>query len=291
MRHALALYGADSLGKRTHFGKLLKDFDYSSDECDNDVDNGNGDDAGRSLAPSTRCARGRATSPEAEAVPGSRAESSTLPLEPLPLLRSVFPPFFHLPSAASASTEAAYMPWPSSSLLATGAEPPREEELLPDEYDSGAEEAEVLEDDVLDRADQAAEKQALEALWARVGRSGNEDEGDGASKKKGKEKAQAAPCRKRKAQEESSRESANEGGSDEEAGEGEDADAEADTGRGKRKGAKAGTGARARGRPRKRRKTTKFLTQDQLMFVEPGRDSRSRIKSSVYVHSSADESE
>ena len=77
----------------------------------------------------------------------------------------------------------------------------------------------------------------------------------------------------------------------EEAGEGEDADAEADTGRSKRKGAKAGTGARARGRPRKRRKTTKFLTQDQLMFVEPGRDSRSRIKSSVYVHSSADESE
>ena len=249
----------------------------------------------RSTRPRTRR---NCSDPLSRSATDGGAESGSAPtdlqIESLSLIRTIFPPYMHIssPASDSAAHAAAYMPWPSSSLLATAPEPLWADELLPETFDSEAEEAELLAEDQLDRADQAAAKQAQKSLWDKVfsasgpdcawTRPGAEAGPDGERDAEHGDKAR--PPRKRR-----SEEVADEDDSSREI-------VEADRSTGKRSfGAGSGANGKTKtvvplrrgGRPRKKLKSVKHYTQEKLMYAAPAGDSK--IKSAVYVESSDDE--
>ena len=302
VKHALALYGADSLDKHSHFAELLGEYGQTESEEEEEVAEQSEDR--KPVAPPAHRTRTREATPLADA----EDPAADSPLQPLPVLRSIFPPFIYFPSSSAArghasdpTLAAAYMPWPSSSLLATAPEPPTDDDLLPTTFDADAEEEELQEEDALDKEDQIVAARAQKALWDRVSASAGVDTGEQGravtSGDGGGERpvvARGRPPRKRKSPEEdgedegASRKSAEEGGSPEPKDAGESADADASAGPGAQgETEEAKVPPQTRGRPRKRYKTTRFMTQEQLMFTEPNKSSK--IKSSVYVHSSDDE--
>ncbi|OSC97196.1 hypothetical protein PYCCODRAFT_1481440 [Trametes coccinea BRFM310] len=293
VKHALALYGADSLDKRAHFAGLLKKLDLEADADEQESVDGDGppspDTPLRSLQGTDAVSAGPDEGEDPE-------NDSDPPLPPLSVLRMIFPPFFDLPRStvldndghkADAPDPAAYMPWPSSSLLSADAEPPREEELLPETIDEAALVAELLEDENIDKEDRLREVRDENALWVRFGGkkaavsapSAPHSEGDAGGT--AEERPPVLPVgekiarpRKRKRQPRGRSKSVTVEVSEDGAGSGvAGGGAEADG------GSREGTVER-RVR-RKKGKGIAHLTEDQLRFMEP--DPNGRIKSSVYV--------
>ncbi|KAH9933157.1 uncharacterized protein BXZ73DRAFT_46610 [Epithele typhae] len=183
VKHALTLYGAEFLDKDAHFAGLLASFDSPSDE----------DDAQFPVSDHGSCSRSvDDNDPETGTVDeGSTASSS------LSLLRTIFPPIYHLPSsihpsdpkstAADGVVPATFMPWLAAPAVG---EPPHEDDLLSVDFPQQDMEAELDEEDELDAADCHADKVAHHAfdvrrkrhsMAERADRDGNgkEDEGLG----------------------------------------------------------------------------------------------------------------
>lgn len=98
-------------------------------------------------------------------------------MQPLSLLRTIFPPFMNPPSSglhageeSRSLDESIYMPWPSSSLLSTASEPPRDEDLIPEDFDEDALAHELAEEQRLGYQDHARDIQVEKELWTRMGR-------------------------------------------------------------------------------------------------------------------------
>ncbi|KAI8978759.1 hypothetical protein BD414DRAFT_494305 [Trametes punicea] len=300
VKHALALYGADSLDKRAHFAGLLKRLalDHSDGAGDEDGTGdedrtGNEDGAVESNGYNSEETSERPSSPDMLFRAGAAPNRQRAPTDeilnaehvpqPLSALRMIFPPLFNIPYTGQnedhegmiAPDPAAYMPWPSSSLLAVSAEPPLEEDLLPETTDEGALVAELLEDDDIDKDDRAREAEEENALWLRFGgnpaaalvtnASGDAAAGDSAEEKPLVTSASEKPSRKRKRKRRPR-------GRSKSAVVGNDQGDEHD-------GVQESTAER-RVR-RKRGRGTAHLNEDQLRFMEP--DPNGRIKSSVYV--------
>ncbi|OJT10645.1 hypothetical protein TRAPUB_12839 [Trametes pubescens] len=280
VKHALALFGADSLDKRSHFAGLLNKLGLDEERDRQEVVEVSDDESAE-----------RDDIEAEEAAPGD-AETSETPLEPLSALRMIFPPFFNPNPPASGSgarvdehpdplDPSVYMPWPSSSLLATSGEPPCEEDLLPENIDDVALTAELLADGEIEKEDALRDTAEENALWKRFGgrrargalpTSGGA--GDIEPKLEPSVEGDEAPprTRKRKAKPRGRSKSVRI------AGDGADANSDAD--------GEAGDTAQRRVRPRKGKgkgqaKGTAHLKEDQLRFMEP--DPNGRIKSSVYV--------
>ncbi|KAI0349602.1 hypothetical protein OH77DRAFT_1431947 [Trametes cingulata] len=315
VKHALALYGADSLDKRTHFAGLLKRLGLERE-----------DEAEEEAEEEQIVAETTALSPEVPLSPLEDQEAAgqqqdaprdvqndEASLQPLPLLRMLFPPFMNPPSSNGdddgAVDPAVYMPWPSSSLLSTSAEPPREEDLLPEEIDEVALVAELLEDENIDKDDHLREVEEEKALWTRFGgrsahvrppapavaaMDGEEQGPDAATTGPQPEPPAAAaapdkPVRKRKRQGKPRGRSKSVKVVNEESG-AEEGDGEADgvgeggQGAGERRVRPRKTKSKEKGKTKGKGKGTAHLNEDQLRFMEP--DPNGRIKSSVYVFDS-----
>lgn len=278
VKHALTLFGADSLDKRSHFAGLLNKLGLDEERDKQEV-LGVSDDE----------------SPEHDDIEQEEAtsgdiEASEPPLEPLSALRMIFPPFFNPnPPASGSGTRvdehpdpldpSVYMPWPSSSLLATSSEPPREEDLLPENIDEVALAAELLADGEIEKEDALRDTAEENALWKRFGgrpARGALPAGGGARDIEPKlepsaDGDQAPPrTRKRKVKPRARSKSVRI------AEDGVDANSDAD--------GEAGDATQRRVRPRKGKsqgRGTAHLNEDQLRFMEP--DPNGRIKSSVYI--------
>ncbi|EIW59330.1 uncharacterized protein TRAVEDRAFT_71439 [Trametes versicolor FP-101664 SS1] len=274
VKHALTLFGADSLDKRSHFAGLLNKLGLDEERDKQEVLEVSDDE-----------------SPEHDEVEEEEAtsgdiEASRTPLEPLSALRMIFPPFFNPnPPASGSGTRidehpdpldpSVYMPWPSSSLLATSSEPPREEDLLPDNIDEVALAAELLADGEIEKEDTLRDTEEENALWKRFGgrpARGALPTGGGAGDIEPKLEPSAeggeAPRRTRKRRAPSKSVRIVEDGAD--------ANSDAD--------GQASDTAQRRVRPRKGKrqgKGTAHLNEDQLRFMEP--DPNGHIKSSVYI--------
>lgn len=268
VKHALALYGAESLSTSAHFANLLEELDNQSED---EQTGGRNEGAAESDDLSTD----EDAEVDQEAEFEDTGDHNLLPPIPLSLLRTIFPPLTNYPASdrhtggSSHSREASfYMPWPSSSLLANHSEPPFAEDLLPEVMDAAALRSELIEENAIEREDAARDKRKLQALWARV-----------TPAKPGPTPTPGRRPRKRKrankeASEDASRGSGSDSGSDEER------DVEANL-------LKVDSDADdvAPRRPRKRRKgKSGGLSQNKLLYQEPGPNSR--IKSAVYVYDS-----
>ncbi|KAI9058501.1 hypothetical protein FKP32DRAFT_1597596 [Trametes sanguinea] len=290
VKHALALYGADSLDKREHFAGLLKklDLEGDGDEQESVV----GDASSSPEAPLSSLPHLDTTSAGLDEGEGPEDDCDPA-LPPLSVLRMIFPPFFDLSSSAGlddndngadAPDPAAYMPWPSSSLLSADAEPPREEELLPETIDETALVAELLEDGNIDKEDRLREVQEENALWVRFGgkkapvsapTAHSAGEAGGTAKEMPSVVEKATRKRKRNGQPRGRSKSVTVRVSEDATGSGVDGDGgEADGGRSRE-------GTIERRVRRKKGKGIAHLNEDQLRFMEP--DPNGRIKSSVYV--------
>ncbi|CDO69851.1 hypothetical protein BN946_scf184884.g10 [Trametes cinnabarina] len=298
VKHALALYGADSLDKRAHFAGLLAKLGLEGD--DSGDSEGEADDEHAADPTSSPDAALRslgdagAAYAEQDAIADLEDDDGPV-LQPLPALRMIFPPFSDLSSlSAHASDErdvdtpdpAAYMPWPSS-LLSTDAEPPGEDELLPETVDETALVAELLDEENIDKHDRSREVEEAKALWARFeGRKPAAPAlgptAEGAPAEAATEEKPAAPLtagetvtrtRKRKLRPRGRSKSVAAGVED-----GAGFGAEGDRGAGDG-GEREGTVER---RVRRRKaKGIAHLNEDQLRFMEP--DPNGPIKSSVYI--------
>ncbi|KAI0372283.1 hypothetical protein BV20DRAFT_991941 [Pilatotrama ljubarskyi] len=314
VKHALALYGADSLDKRAHFASLLKKLGLEKDvEGEEDVveeqDEYEVADALSPEVPLFSLPDGEAVDAEQEA-PRANVQDEA-PLQPLPLLRMLFPPFMNSPTLDLTEADedgivdpAVYMPWPSSSLLSTSAEPPREEDLLPEQIDEVALVAELLEDENIEKDDRLREVEAEKALWARFGgRSahvttavpdGQDQEPPVMATADTQPEPSAAPVaapakqprkRKRKGKPRGRSKSVtmgNQDGSvddDGEGNEGSGVEEQEETSERRVRPRKAQN--KSEGRDKGKGKGTAHLNEDQLRFMEP--DPNGRIKSSVYV--------
>ncbi|KAI0632237.1 hypothetical protein C8Q77DRAFT_1074273 [Trametes polyzona] len=284
VKHALALFGADTLDKRSHFASLLEKLGLD-DACD-EVEVGEEEDR-----------EGDASPPSSPEIPLHIAmeddDAQELPavadhiethLKPLSSLRMIFPPFCNPNVAAPSSSShddalvdpSVYMPWPSSSLLSTSSEPPREEDLVPEEIDEVALAAELLEDQNIDKEDHLRDLAEEDELWRRFGgrHMFNIPSGSAEPKIEPPEAAQRPRKRKRKGRPKGRSKSVR----IEEAAEGGEGDEDDDAGE------QAAPGGKPRARSRKGKnkgKGTAHLKEDQLRFMEP--DPNGRIKSSVYV--------
>ncbi len=287
VKHALALCGVESLSKRAHFARLLQKLDLDEDEETEDEDRQPQHPVSPGLNHDVIAAE-----VEVEDVGDDDDEDTRLPLEPLPLLRMIFPPFMNSPSsglhfgdAPDSLDPSVYMPWPSSSLLSTASEPPRDEDLLPEELDEGELTRELIEDKTLEWDDNNVDKQGQEALWVRVGRivAGPASTAEQPMTEEKPEpscgRAAERPPRKRRRKASEKGERKDDGSADERDVEAEllgdatnadddDPDAvEEITPHGARK--------------KRKRGGTTYLSQHQLRFEEPDPDGR--IKSAVYV--------
>ncbi|RPD62523.1 hypothetical protein L226DRAFT_610938 [Lentinus tigrinus ALCF2SS1-7] len=290
VKHALALYGADSLDKSAHFKSLLRklNLDDSSEQADAEVDDEDEDEEeGDAFPDEPQFTVGGASHVAGSEVVVEDGDAASLPLKPLPLLRSIFPPFMNSPTSGLHASDvldsldpSVYMPWPSSSLLSICIEPPHNEDMLPEE-DDVALARELEEDKALDRVDGHRDAEVEKALWARVGATGKDDQthdhpnsDDKPAPAKPLRIVQRAP-RKRKRQSvdaDGSRERGTDGGSASErvveAGLlGEDADGVEQI--------------VPRGRRKKKAKAKGSMSDKQLLFQEP--DPNGRIKSAVYI--------
>ncbi|TBU29959.1 hypothetical protein BD311DRAFT_755524 [Dichomitus squalens] len=171
VRQALMLYGAESLNKRTHFASLLSELDLDSDEEEGDVEELEQDTAD-ALSPVSRRHKGGADAAEEES---DDPDPEGLPLEPLSLLGTIFPPFLNPPSSGPPSVDpsmaidpSVYMPWPSSSVLLTDVERPTDDDLLPHFIDEKLLNEELHEEAQLDKADALRDAEEEQALWTRV---------------------------------------------------------------------------------------------------------------------------
>ncbi len=304
MKHALALYGADSLDKSAHFKGLLRKLglDGGEEEAEEEEDPPEEDDALDELED-----RPDGTSHDAEesAQVAEDGGATSSPLEPLSLLRTIFPPFMnppmsglHVGDALDSLDPSVYMPWPPSSLLSTS-EHPADETLLPEEEDETAYTRELEEDKALDRVDVHKEAEVEKSLWARV--AGEEPvPPTGAVKparsQPSRSKERAPRKRKRQSVDaDGSRQQGTDGGSaSERAVEagllGEDTDVVEKVvprGRPKKKAlARAQQGEDAalvelRARRKKKALAKGSMSDKQLLFQAP--DPNGRIKSAVYV--------
>ncbi|RDX53419.1 hypothetical protein OH76DRAFT_1462287 [Lentinus brumalis] len=304
VKHALALYGADSLDKSAHFKGLLRKLglDGGEEEAEEEEDPPEEDDALDELED-----RPDGTSHDAEesAQVAEDGGATSSPLEPLSLLRTIFPPFMnppmsglHVGDALDSLDPSVYMPWPPSSLLSTS-EHPADETLLPEEEDETAYTRELEEDKALDRVDVHKEAEVEKSLWARV--AGEEPvPPTGAVKparsQPSRSKERAPRKRKRQSVDaDGSRQQGTDGGSaSERAVEagllGEDTDVVEKVvprGRPKKKAlARAQQGEDAalvelRARRKKKALAKGSMSDKQLLFQAP--DPNGRIKSAVYV--------
>ncbi|KAI0647936.1 hypothetical protein C8Q79DRAFT_999457 [Trametes meyenii] len=291
VKHALAIYGADALSKRAYFADLLDrlapDESAEAEEEAEDRDAANNDNESIVSSPEvSQVSPHHEGSVADDEVHGDDTTYSGLHLEPLSVLRMIFPPFIDLPPPSSQDENeaglgtldpAVYMPWPSSSLLSTSAEPPCEEDLLPETMEKGEVQSELLEDENIDKEDSLRDTAEEKVLWARIG---------------GKRKHVSAPAdsdldpkleadlvntaerkRKRKGKPRGRSKSIAAGKyvQSAEEGEGEEGSEEAP----------AGKKARSARAAKKKGKSMAYLNEDQLRFMEP--DPNGRIKSSVYV--------
>ncbi|KAI0770015.1 hypothetical protein C8Q74DRAFT_866300 [Fomes fomentarius] len=291
VKHALALFGAESLSKRAHFARLLQKLDLEEDE-----DEETEDEDRQSQHPVSAGLDDDVIAAEVEVEDvcddGSDVEDTRLPLEPPPLLRMIFPPFMHSPSSGLHFGDApdeldpsVYMPWPSSSLLSTASEPPRDEDLLPEELDEGELTRELTEDKTLEWDDNNVDKQGQEALWVRVGRI-VAGPASTAEKPMAEEKPEPSCGRAAERPPRKRRRKASENGERKDDGSADERDVEAellgDATNADDDDPDAVEEAAPRG-ARKKRKLggTTYLSQHQLRFQEPDPDGR--IKSAVYV--------
>lgn len=160
------LYGAESLDKRAHFDRLLRKLDFDDDE----------DEAGttsrqRQDVPEPSYSH---HSDEAEEIhEEDEGEANERGLEPLSLLRTIFPPLFNPLSRPSRDgsmsvNSSFYMPWPPSSRVSGDGEPSSDEDLLPETLDEKVLVDELLEERLLEKWDRHRDIEGERALWARV---------------------------------------------------------------------------------------------------------------------------
>ncbi|KAI0667637.1 hypothetical protein C8Q78DRAFT_1081943 [Trametes maxima] len=286
VKHALAIYGADALDKSTRFADLLvrlaREVTLEAVDGVEDQEGDNDDNESIVSLPEvpTVSPHQEGSIADHDEVPIDDAVHDGLPLEPLSVSRMIFPPFVDPLFPVSqddnedglgALDPAVYMPWPSSSLLSASAEPPCEEDLLPETMDKGELQSELLEDENIDKEDSLREAAEEKMLWARIGgkrKHVSAPVGSDLDPKPDPE-PEDSPPRKRKRKGKPRGRSKNvataEEGSGEEAGGGEPA------------GKKARPSRTTRGKT----KGTAYLNEDQLRFMEP--DPNGRIKSAVYV--------
>ncbi|KAI0720591.1 hypothetical protein C8T65DRAFT_567358 [Cerioporus squamosus] len=282
VKHALALYGADSLDKSAHFKSLLLKLglDGGNEEEEEEEDVSEDDDP---LDEPQDTPDGASHDAAGEQVAQDEVVDPS-PLKPLSLLRTIFPPFMNPPISGlyagdglDSLNPAVYMPRPSSSLLPTSAEPPNDEDVLPEEVDETAYKRELEEDKALDRVDCHKDAEIEKLLWTRISGKKAVEQPTADDKPAPSQPARIrvrAP-RKRKRQSvdvDGSRERGTDGGSASgravEAGLlGEDADVVEQV--------------VPRGRRKKKAMAKGSMSDKQLLFQEP--DPNGRIKSAVYV--------
>ena len=274
VKHALALYGADSLNKSAHFKGLLRklDLDDSLEEADaegedEDVLRSQEDEALDEPQPTSN----DAFHFEGELVAESE-DAVSLPFAHMSLLRTIFPPFMNFPTsglhvgdALDSLDPSVYLPWPSSSVFAPSTEPSNDDELLPEKEGDMALTRELDEDTALDRVDGHRDVEVEKALWARI--NGAAPGTEGQTKDHPSADAKPAPARiVQRAPRKRRRNSVDtDGGSASE--QGEDADGIEDV--------------VPRGRRKKKAKPKGNMSDRQLLYKEP--DPNGRIKSAVYI--------
>lgn len=291
MKHALALYGADALDKHAHFARLLNKLDLDASDGEMEDEEGQVEALVDHTPWHSTSARSGNERGDADDEHGENDKAEGSSLEPLSLLRTIFPPFTNPPLSnvhseyeTDSVDPSVYMPWPSSSLLSTATEPPQDEDLLPLETDENALSAELVDDDTIDKLDRQQDAEGMEALWARIDvkssqvPAGAAGQGQGAGDHPIAEeypessRTSGRPPLKRKRKDQDGSREKSLGGGNAESGavenrDQDDADADA-----------AETVAPKRAR---RKKGTAHISQRRLMYAEPDPDGRT--KSSVYV--------
>ena len=165
VKQALALYGAESLNKRDHFARLLSEIDFESDGDEEDMEEQEQDGADKSRS---------APEGEEDADDTGAPDPEGLSLEPLSLLRTIFPPFVNPPPSgrpvdpAVSVDPAVYMPLPPSSLLFGDVDLPATEDLLPQFTDEKLLDEELLDEKRLAKSDALRDAKEEQALWAMV---------------------------------------------------------------------------------------------------------------------------
>ncbi|KAI0826926.1 hypothetical protein BC628DRAFT_1319482 [Trametes gibbosa] len=289
VKHALALFGADTLDKRSQFSGLLRKLGLEETRGDGE-DIEEVEDRSVASFPVVSPQSFTGDFADHERVLGD-AESTETPPQPLPSLRMIFPPFVipvHDPPLRASDEPAwldpsVYMPWPSSSLLTTASEPPCEEDLLTETIDQVALVTELLQDENIEKEDSLRDAAEEKLLWARFGRrdivgvpAPTEGPSSGelkvelletmkhvSRKRKRRGKPRGRPKSTRPAEGDGA---ASDGASDLDEDQGPEGTTERHV--------------RAR-RDKTKAKGSAYLTEDQLRFMEP--DPNGRIKSSVYV--------
>ncbi|KAM5535004.1 hypothetical protein V8D89_011377 [Ganoderma adspersum] len=165
VKQALMLYGAESLDKRAQFGRLLRKLDLNDDEDEAKATN----DQHRDVPNPTPSHH---TDNAEEVLEEDVDEADELPLEPLSLLRTIFPPLSNPLSRPSkdgltAVDSSVYMPWPSSRIPGDG-ESSSDEDLLPETLDEKLLVDELFEERQLEKWDRHRDIEGEKALWARV---------------------------------------------------------------------------------------------------------------------------
>ncbi|KAI1790181.1 hypothetical protein LXA43DRAFT_1083453 [Ganoderma leucocontextum] len=295
VKQALMLYGAESLDKRAHFARLLSKLGLDEGEGEVDVI----DEERHDIPVAPPAASGHHTGDTEEGLeegPEEDAdEADRPPLEPLSLLRTIFPPFSNPLSGASKDASMAvdasvYMPCPPSTRIPGDARPPPDEDVLPETFDEKLLLDELLEERQLEKYDRHRDIDGERALWTRVNAKNphpnlaadtvdSELEDLAADDEKRKEFViRERPPRKRKRQ---AVDTVTEQDVEPDASRGKDAEG---GNAGERNGADTPMDVdepEAIAPKRRRMARGGKLSQKQLLYMEPG--ANSRIKSSVYV--------
>ncbi|KAI0754820.1 hypothetical protein C8Q80DRAFT_1266377 [Daedaleopsis nitida] len=184
VKSALTLYGADSLSTRSHFNGLLRKLDLEEDGDADVNEQANGNDARDNHDMDDHAAPDVAAHTDGNCV---KDETADISFQPLSCLRTIFPPFINPPSSglhvgdSSGSIDpSTYMPWPSSILLSSAAEPKEDgdededededdPDLLSDESDREELARELHHENALDHEDRLYDAEVERALWKRSG--------------------------------------------------------------------------------------------------------------------------
>ncbi len=290
------LYGAESLDKRAHFARLLSKLGLDNGEDETEaIDEERQEASGGPPAASSHDAGDAEEELEKDPAEDDE-EADRLLLEPLSLIRTIFPSVSNPLSRASKDASTAvdpsvYMPWPPSTRIPSDAVLSPDEDILPETLDEKLLVDELLEERQLEKWDRHRDIEGERALWTRVNAENphphiaadivDSDFEDFAIEDEQPKAVviREPPLRKRKRKEVDA----------EAAVEVDTSRAEDAEGRnlGERKGAMAadvpmdldhleGTAPKRRRMARKGK-----LSQEALLYMQPGVDSR--IKSSVYV--------